>query len=56
MIKKLFKEFKNLGKLNLCPVLTTCADSKKLAAFTMDDDVVIYDFTGKLRKKYLKHL
>ncbi len=55
---KLFKEFKNLKyeELNLWPICSICCDSKKLAAFTIDGDVVIYDFTEKLRKKYLKYL
>ncbi len=54
---KLDKEFKNLEheKLNLS-LTSIQADSKFLAAFTMDGDVVIYDFTANLRKEYLKHL
>ncbi len=54
--QQLFKEFKYPEHRHLRPASTICADTKRLAALTMDGDVVIYDFTGKLRKKYLKHL
>ncbi len=55
---KLFKEFEILEKTqtNLHPPFSIGADSKMLAACTVECDVVIYDFTEKLRKKYLKHL
>ncbi len=55
---KLLKEFKDSKhrKLNLWPVFSISADSKRLAAFTMEGDIVIYDFTENLREKYLKHL
>ncbi len=52
---KLFKKFKN-KKLNPIPFFSICADSKRLAASNMNDDLIIYDFTNNLRKKYLKHL
>ncbi len=54
---KLFKEFKILNhEKYLRPAFSICADSKRLAAFTMNGTYIIYDFTEKLRKKYLKHL
>ncbi len=55
---KLFKEFKKLeyGELYLRPDFSIGIDSKRLAAFSLYGDAVIYDFTENLRKKYLKHL
>ncbi len=54
---KLFKEFKILDhEQSTLRALSIGGDSKRLAAFTMDDDVVFYDFTENLRKKYLKYL
>ncbi len=54
---KLFKEFKlSEYELYMEDVYSIVFDSKRLTVFTMDDDVVIYDFTENLRKIYLKHL
>ncbi len=52
---KLFREFKSLEhKLNFLPSLTIDADLKRLTAFTIDGDLVIFDFTKNLRKKIFK--
>ncbi len=53
---KLYKEYTlDSGTLNLWPT-SIVGDSKKLVAFTKDDDALVYDFTENLRQKYLKHL
>ncbi len=55
----LFKEFKDkdisIPDLDFC-VLPIDADSKKVAVLSTHGDVLIFDFTDNLRKKYLKHL
>ncbi len=38
------------------PPFSIDADSKKMAAYALDGDLVIYNYTKHLRKKYLKHL
>ncbi len=55
---KLFKKIVNSNheKSDLYSCYSIDADLKRLAAFAIDRDVIIYDFTKNLRKRYLKHL
>ncbi len=54
--QKFIKEYKNLKyKRSLFSFLKICADTKRIVVVTLED-IAIYDFTEKLRKKYLKHL
>ncbi len=50
--QKLLKEY---SKLYLYPVSSIRVDSKRMAAFTTECDVAIYDFTENLREEYLKY-
>ncbi len=52
---RLLKQLKH-KESNLHPAYSIGADSKMLAALTMDGDIIVYDFTEKLRRKYLKYL
>ncbi len=55
---KLFKKFKK-SNYRITILNTSCsidAESKKMAAFTLDGDLVVYDYTKHLRKKYIYNL
>ncbi len=51
--QKLLKEYSNSDPVPFSPIYI---DSKRIVVLTKEGEVVIYDFTENLRKKYLKHL
>ncbi len=51
--QKLLNEYK---KLDTSPISSVYFDSKRMVILTIGADIIIYDFTKNLRKKYLKHI